>query len=78
MAEKKSDDRFLIRFGKAKVDPVTVISTIPGNPDSCEDPIKLSIRASPEDWSNLSHLGYADPERIRPGHFLKLRPASSG
>ena len=56
MAEKKSDDRFLIRFGKTKADPITVISTILGNPDSYEDPIKLSVQASPDDWSNLYNL----------------------
>jgi hypothetical protein len=72
MAEKKSDARFLIRFGKTKTDPITVISTIPGNLDSYEDPIKLSIRASPEDWNNLSHLGYADSERLGRAIFLNF------
>ena len=73
MAEKiDSTNLPLIRAGRTKKDPMKAIGEIPGDPESHQDTIKLTMVASPADWDNLYLLGLADPERLGRAIFLNF------
>ena len=62
----------LIRTGRTKKDPTKAIGEIPGDPESHQDTIKLTMVASPADWDNLYILGVTDPERLGRAIFLNF------